>query len=451
MPAPDGRRAALRDDARRSLRGLGLGAAESSVAARSGPRRLRRGPRGRALLRLTLVDEDGVLRWIEGPAAEVEARVDVAARRGPRRRLRDGRRLAGGDDGVAEIHHVDFERLAPSEITAHLDRLDTKLTPRRGLRRWTDAGLVPVDRPSSGAGDRVLLVVHGTFSNGEAIVNQVEAAPGGRAFLQAARRMYDEILTFDHPTLAVSPVLNAWDLEQALGGCAATFDVVAHSRGGLVARAWAAMFRGGTRGVGRLVFVGAPLDGTSLAAPPRLRESLEYVANLGGALRAVFAAGAVNPFLAVGAGLMQVIASVTSVAARTPLLDAAVAMIPGLAAQSRIGNNHEVLRLRASRAIPADRCFAIRADFEPPKVGWAFWKLFSRPRDRLADFGADLLFPDTNDLVVDCSSTFSLGPRGAVPARQTRDFGTQSTVHHCNYFAQRATLEFLGEVLFEPR
>ncbi len=308
---------------------------------------------------------------------------------------------------------------------------------------------MPVKRPSARAGQRVLLIVHGTFSHGEAITDDLAAAPGGPEFLAALAATYAEVLTFDHPTLAVSPLLNAFDLERALAGCPATFDVVAHSRGGLVARAWAEAFRGGTRGVRRLVLVGSPLAGTSLAAPPRLREALQYVSNVGGALAGLL--GAANPFLALGAGLMQIVTSITSLVAHTPLLDAAVALVPGLAAQSRVGNAPEILRMRAAGALPTARVFAVRADFEPPPVGWAFWKLFVQAKQRLADVGADLLFPGANDLVVDYDSVVSLADDRSVPAAQCRDFGTQNTVHHCNYFRQRETVKFLSEVLLrEP-
>jgi hypothetical protein len=435
LPPPnDDRVAALREEVRSATKGLGLEAKDVVQAGRGGRKR---GVNGNALLRLTLVEKDGVLGWVAGDAGS----------RGTRRKRGRLRRGPAAADGAVEVHSVDFERIAPSEITAHLNRLDERLTPALGLRQWRDGRLVPVARPAAREGQRVLLILHGTFSKGEAITDQLAGAPGGAELFRTLSRQYAEILTFDHPTLAVSPMLNAYDLERAVGACPATFDVIAHSRGGLVARAWADGFRGGRRGFERLVLVGSPLAGTSLAAPPRMREAMKFLTNVGGALRGAFAAGSANPFLALGAGIMQVIVSVTSAAAYTPLLDAAVAMVPGLAAQSRVGNAPELLRLRDSNAIPPAAFFAVQANFEPQAVGWNFLKLFVKPRQRLADWGADLLFPGANDLVVDHDSIVSLSNQTRIPSGNILDFGTQDTVHHCNYFAQARTVRFLGDAL----
>ena len=49
------------------------------------------------------------------------------------------------------------------------------------------------------------------------------------------------------------------------------------------------------------------------------------------------------PLMSVVGVLFRVVTSVTTLAATTPAVDAAVAMIPGLAAQSRVGNNQELL------------------------------------------------------------------------------------------------------------
>ena len=61
---------------------------------------------------------------------------------------------------------------------------------------------------------RVLLFVHGTFSETSAILDQLQATDDGRRFLSDAASKYDALLAFDHPTISVSPMLNAFDLQK---------------------------------------------------------------------------------------------------------------------------------------------------------------------------------------------------------------------------------------------
>src|SRR5208283_5185534 len=126
--------------------------------------------------------------------------------------------------------------------------------------------------------------------------------------LGRAAKHYDQILAFDHPTLSVSPMLNALDLARRLDGSKADIDVVCHSRGGLVTRWWLEAF---DRPIGkrRAVLVGAPLEGTNLAAPPRLRYVLSWFSNLN---RVVGAAASMIPFLTVASCLARLTAIVTN-------------------------------------------------------------------------------------------------------------------------------------------
>jgi hypothetical protein len=163
------------------------------------------------------------------------------------------------------------------------------------------------------------------------------------------------------------------------------------------------------------------------------------------------AASSVIPFLSVAAGLIKVLSSVSSFAASTPMVDAAVAMIPGLAAMSRIGNNPELARLNEDLAAGSAEYFAIRSNFEPTSPGWAFWRYFVSPKERLIDVAADtLVFDGQNDLVVDTASMTELPPSAALPAARVLDFATNGTVYHTNYFRQPKTVKFIGESLEIP-
>jgi pimeloyl-ACP methyl ester carboxylesterase len=400
-------------------------------------RRRRRGvARGSMLATVSLVRIDGVLRWTyHRPPRAV----------GPRR----ARRASGGLVGGQVVHSFGFREVPPNEVVAKLEALDNRLTPDRGLRRWTDGKLVQVQ--ALDPTPRALLIIHGTFSKSDVIVEELRASAEGRAFLEKAVAEYRQVLTFDHPTLSISPVLNALDLEQALAGYKGVIDVICHSRGGLVAAWWMKL---GARNVGKVVFVASPLEGTSLAAPARLKESLDVLANIADAGGRVAEAGAgvpwAGPLLGVAAGLMQVLGAVFSIRARTPLLDAGVAVVAGLAAQSRVQNNQELLRLHEHAWSTTPTCFGVISDFEPGNPddpSWQFWKKLRRPGTALADAFMDPIFAGPNDLVVDGASMTRLMNQ-AFPVARVWDFGTNSRVHHCNYFAQPETATFLAKTLF---
>ncbi|HEY7546136.1 MAG TPA: hypothetical protein VID27_14690, partial [Blastocatellia bacterium] len=231
-------------------------------------RRSRRRWRDDNIGMLTLVESDGVWRWEEG---------GVVAMR-PGRRARRGRATSG-----EIVKEFKFEKLPPNQITGFIQKMDLKLTPNQGLRRWDGTSLQPANAPT--AKKRALVFIHGTFSNNDNLFSEIQKTSGGKEFLARALRHYDEVLTFDHPTLAVSPILNALDLARLFAGCSAELDIICHSRGGLVTRWWLEGFN--AKNAKRVVFVASPLAGTSLAAPPNLRGALSLIANISRALNVV--------------------------------------------------------------------------------------------------------------------------------------------------------------------
>jgi len=398
-------------------------------------RDLRRARRARgedAVGMIALTEVDGVLVWEEGPGTP---------RIGGRRALRG---TAAPGDIIAQYK---FERLQPSQFVTFLDSIDSRLTPVRGLRQLgSDLSLKKVVWPAKG---RALLLLHGTFANSELLLAELTATAEGKSLLQRARKHYDAVLSFDHPTLAVSPLLNALDLVREFHAWHGPIDLVCHGSGGLVARWWLEVLTPAPAVPRRAVLVGSPLGGTSLAAPARLRSALSLLTNLGRTLTmegdAVNAAA--SPLLEVSLGLMRLLASASSFVEHTPLLDAGIALTPGLAAMSRIGSHPELRRLRAAdHALPA--YFAVRSDFQSEQPGWSFWKYFVRTKERLKDIGADAIFEGPNDLVVDTESMIDL--REDAQVLEVRDFGTNDVVHHANYFRQKATLEFIADSLGIP-
>jgi hypothetical protein len=400
----------------------------SSGGRRRGP--IVSGKKAEAVLQL--IERDGVIH------------VEEAETRAPARRRRRGVGTAATEEAVR--YERKFERLDRSEIGSWLDKLDAKLTPKRGLRLLGDEGLVPAaSAPEAG---RILLLVHGTFSESDTLLGAFEQTNEGANFLDWARGHYSHVLTFDHPTLSVSPVLNARRLALLLGGTQASIDVVCHSRGGLVTRWWLEVFDRAPPDRRRAVFVGSPLAGTGLAAPPNIRGSLSLLSNIGLALGA---ASMAVPFLTVVTGIFRVVTSVTKLAATTPAIDAAVALVPGLMAQSRVGNNQEMISLRQVPEALAGRYFAVKSNFESDKPGWQFWRNFRNIGDRTKDALADLVFEGENDLVVDTGSMVDLCDNLRIPPEQVLDFGTTDAVHHTNYFTQPRTLDFLRESFASTR
>jgi len=160
-------------------------------------------------------------------------------------------------------------------------------------------------------------------------------------------------------------------------------------------------------------------------------------------------ASAYLPLLIAPLALVRVATSIVSVAAKTPLIDAAVQMIPGLAGQSRVGNNADLARIRSVKLQAPPTYYVVQSDFETDAPGWKFWKWFNK--GRLADAGADAIFKDKkNDLVVDTISMTEFSAASALPSARIHDFQSNALVHHCNYFEQKLTLDFIASSLAIP-
>lgn len=126
-----------------------------------------------------------------------------------------------------------------------------------------------------------LLLVHGTFSRARSAYDGLAADTA--FFAEMTRRYPDRILAFDHPTLHVDPDANVAWLRDRLPDVPLTFDVVCHSRGGLVGRRLADGPRhagGPAPHVRTLVHVATPNAGTVLASRKRWGNLLDVFTNL---------------------------------------------------------------------------------------------------------------------------------------------------------------------------
>lgn len=129
----------------------------------------------------------------------------------------------------------------------------------------------------------ILLLVHGTFSTAKG--GFAGLADDEQLMRELTQRYDGRILAFDHPTVSASPRANIeWLLGQLPPG-PIEVDVVAHSRGGLVARNLldssisAAVGRDAPT-VRSIVHVATPNQGTTLAESERIGSYLDVVTNL---------------------------------------------------------------------------------------------------------------------------------------------------------------------------
>ena len=407
---------------------------KATVSAPIGQRR-RRGYEPTAIDKRAMVelvrDDEGLLRWVYTPP--------VLGGGTGRRAYRS---IHIAETGL--VKRFRFNELGRNEVTDKLVDLDDWLTPGQGMKRW-QAGVF-IDDPSPRVTERrALLLVHGTFSKSEMWVDEFQATDMGRDLVDRWKDKYSAILAFSHPTLSVGAWSNAIDLHRALRDVKVPIDVVCHSRGGLVV-SW--LLRLDAVPIEKVVFVGSPLVGTSLAAPDKLRAALDLLANYAETIKLVGgAASTVLPLAAGVAGLAKILGKFLRLGSGLPILDSAIALVPGLATQQAIRNNLDIRQLFAEEWLGKPEMTGIGVNFQPDESKeplWKFWRRFTNIGDQLKYSAADMVFPGPNDLVVDMNSMFRLGEDAIIPFE---NLGVSATTHHTNYFRDPLVLSCLGKRL----
>jgi hypothetical protein len=385
---------------------------------------------------ISLVRESGILRW----------RIGVSTG------LSTARGAAGSAalQAAQVIKQYAFEKLDTSKISSCLSNVDellirnpvTTVIAPTGLLQLNNGSLEPLTAVPSVAGKRVLLFIHDIMSRSETLIaNGLGTTQAGRDLLGAIPGHYDFVLAYDHATLSVSPTINAFDLVQRLRPAPAALDIICHGRGGLVAR-WLCEGYSEPSVKRRVVFVGSPLTGTSLAAAARLRSTLDLFTNIADVLRTGDNSALASPFFIVANVILRILSTITKLAAETAVLDTVLALIPGLHAMSIDGNAQELNRLdihakNASFDTSPLEYFAIQSNFKPQDIRWNSLRLFCVPMQMPGDRSTDIIFQSASDLLVDtqCMREVSSGKS----VRVIHDFRDNSTVHHMNYFQQPET------------
>ncbi len=294
-----------------------------------------------------------------------------------------------------------------------------------GLRRvHTPSALLSGGEEAAEApgGARSLLLIHGIFSHTSATFRGLaEAEFYGR--LRGSGRYGDRIYGFNHVTASESIVASARRLLAALPAEETTYDVVAHSRGGLVARTivergeelFGALHR--RFRLGRLVLAGVPNHGSELASSEGLA-----------ALLRLLQSGVVFGQEALYAYLLRLLSKVRG-------------RLPGLLDMTPDGPF--LVALNGAKR-PIDLYGAIAADFEPGGVLGP------------ADDEVDAVLGDHNDIAVPTVDACRCGhewvPRGRVFATAALvpppiDLEVARDVHHLSLFEQAATRSSILEQL----
>jgi CHAT domain-containing protein len=358
------------------------------------------------------------------------ARFQVAVRRSAATRGFLGQVLKVIVIEIAKISADKALSLALPKLAAAYERATWK---KRGLKEgWLRvtkktlaAGVLEAARPVSP--ERSLLLVHGTFSN---------AAAGYRAladsafFDRVAAAYSDRIFAFDHFSVSRTPEENARMLLEGLPEQTTTFDVVAHSRGGLVLRNLVERsMQFGPLGrrfkLGRAVLVASPNEGTPLATPKRWEETVGWIANILEILPD-------NPFTTgsafVANGLVW-------------LANHASGDLPGL--HSMDGDGELIAAIQTPPGPPADAYSALVANYHP--TGDTLRRLLDAGMDQFFGTANDLMVPSEGGWRVDRSTTSipasriaCFGPGGNLPA---------DSVTHVSFFSQPAAVDFLVNAL----
>ena len=339
---------------------------------------------------------------------------------------------------IIKVGQVAADSLASFVLPRLAERFEKAMWKKQGLEEgWLKvtkdtlaARALRPARPESSA--RSLLLVHGTFSDTATAFRALAASD----FFDRIESTYgDRVFGFDHFTISKTPEQNALMLLQGLPDRATTFDVVTHSRGGLVLRtlverqeAFGALARRFT--IGRAVLVASPNDGTPLATPARWDETVGWLANLLELLPD-------HPFTTGAAFVANALVWMANHASGD---------LPGLRSMDRDGDL--ITAIQNPPGPPADAYSALVANYSPS----------GEVLRRLLDAGVDAFFGSANDLVVPSEGGWRIdrSPATFIPASRIGCFGPGGnlpldSVTHVDFFAHQESVDFIVNALLGLR
>jgi hypothetical protein len=354
-----------------------------------------------------------------------------------------GREKNGLIESLVRQYDVDTvreEQLLVVQPDYSLVPLDGKLTQQ-------------VDRQRAADLERVLLIIHGTFSKTESPVIGL-----GQKFFKWAYLHYDRVIGYDHWTLSKSLEENARELTKLVSRYWKNnlhLDIITHSRGGLVARSLVEILNDRLikRAVKQVIFVGTPNCGTDLANPENWGDAADLLINL---LH-------LDPPPGIYGRLSGMLARLVANRVTTETLK----QVPGLWAQNppAPGADHLLSKLEKSGELPEGLTYsAVTTNYEP---GGEMNVL--RLLKEAKNIVLDKFYKDYNDLVVNTTHVWTVdgdanttttskrlpaerlliyNPRGQMGVPRFQDVAATSVVdlagvHHTNLFSFDQTRKFL--------
>ncbi|MEA2337258.1 MAG: hypothetical protein QOE82_1265 [Thermoanaerobaculia bacterium] len=305
--------------------------------------------------------------------------------------------------GAAEAKVIDF-------IVKHVD------TKPEGFRRFDSGFPLMTKAELQAMNGRVLLMTHGVFSSLQGAFRDI-ADPDGDV-LKHLRTIYGQnIIGWDHRTVAKSPLENAAEMLAALPPNMQPPDILCHSRGALVTRA---MLEHSTlevsrksrfAKVGKAIFIAGATQGSQLASETHLNRLLNIYSAIG-SLPILGGAGVV---LNVIVGLLKVIAHG---ATRLPSIQAL---------SSDVAKNKFLQELNEDLMTPIGEIVVAHANYDPSEG----------PLAKLLDLNVDTIFNTANDLVVPFTTAevFDKLQKVGTNVRFGSATEKQSKVLHTTFFA----------------
>lgn len=283
-------------------------------------------------------------------------------------------------------------------------------------------------------GKPTLLIVHGIFSSVQGMINKLPR----EAVERWVHRYEGRVIAFNHLSVTLSPEDNARffleNAKRALPNGTFHFDIVCHSRGGIVSRTLAErgreVFADANCEIGKIYFVASPNSGSALGNPDHMVEMIDVFTNLLTEFPDSDTLFATETIL----GVIKVLAYTAGVA------------LPGMASMSTTKDGYIARLNRSDQKSPAQYA-AAASSYEPrPGEDNGFFT------GRFATYIMNRVFADSghtvaNDLVVPKDGVFSSNGHPSFPIVNPLVYSDHDGVWHGGFFSEPRTIEHIEEHL----